>query len=38
MGISGIYFRLRMVPRDPPPASICRTWRGTVYLDDVRIQ
>lgn len=38
MGISGIYFRLRMVPRDPPPASTCLAWKGTIYLDGIRIQ
>jgi hypothetical protein len=34
-GITGIYFNLSMLP---PPASTCQTWRGTIYVDDVRIQ
>ena len=40
MGISGIYFRLRMVPRDPPPASTCLAWKGTrrIYLDGIGIE
>jgi hypothetical protein len=36
--ITGIYFNLYMIPSDPPPASLCRAWRGTVYLDDFRIR
>jgi hypothetical protein len=34
-GVTGIYFNLTMVP---PPSGTCRTWRGTIYVDEVRIQ
>ena len=36
--VTGISFNLSMLLREPPPASTCRTWHGTIYLDDVRIQ
>jgi hypothetical protein len=35
---SGIYFNFYMLVADPPPASACRTWKGTIYLDNIRIQ